>query len=360
MRLKENTLNLFKLIYTCYYSLLIALCALPASGQDSSALATWAQSLPKTDPPNRRYVADYHKDLTLRIFASRRFYQYGLYDKGFGENVKYTPNTPLSFGAGFNYRVLGLNVGFSPNFLNTTHQYGKTGFLDLQTHLYGRKLTMDLAFLHYRGFYMRNHLFTGGDPTLIYLRPDLRFNHFGFSAQYLANGERFSLRAAFLQNEAQLRSAGSFLLGGGFSLFGVNADSAIVPSGPQLNYFDDVQFTRSSVLSGLIHAGYGYTYVVQKHFFATLAVTAGVGINYTTLKDQSANRISSWGTDAVATLRLGLGYNTRLYFAGIHYQGSSQSSGTPILYARQQFGLGNWRISLARRIVLKKKLLGFY
>jgi hypothetical protein len=340
-------------------SLLCTLGATPLAAQNSS-LDLLSKKLPKTDPPDQAYVGDYHKDLTIRMFAGRRFYHYGLYDKGFGENVRYTPNTPLSIGAGFNYRVLGLNIGFSPDFLNNTHKYGQTGFLDLQTHLYGRKLTMDLAFLHYRGFYLRDNAFTGNDPAEVYIRPDLRFNHFGFSAQYLANGERFSLRAAFLQNEAQLRSAGSFLLGGGFSLFGVGADSAIVPKGPQTNYFDNLNFSKSTVISGLIHAGYGYTYVYRKHFFATVAATAGVGINQTKLKSKPGSSLSGWGTDAVTTLRMAIGYNTRLYFAGIHYQGSWQSSGSPIIYARQQYGMGNWRLSLARRLVLKKKLLGFY
>lgn len=347
-------------IHKCALLLFLILLSLASRAQDSTALALWAQKLPRTDPPNRRYVADYHRDLTMRLFSGRRFYQYGLYDKGYAQQLHYRPNTPLNLGLGFNYRVLGINIGFSPGFLNDTRKYGQTGFLDLQTHLYGRKLSIDLAYLHYRGFYAQNGPFTGNDPSFIDVRPDIRFHHFGFSAQYLLNGERFSLRAAFLQNEAQLRSAGSFILGGGFSFFGVGADSSLLPKGPQVNYFDDLNIVRSTVLSGLIQAGYGYSYVFAEHFFLTLATTAGLGINYSILKEDKTHRTASWGTDVVASLRAGLGYNSRLYFAGIHYQGNRQSSSTPIPYARQQYSMGNWRLSLARRLILKKKLLGAY
>lgn len=348
--------------HTCRTYLLVfgLLPALSAAAQDSSALATLVQKLPKAEAPNLQYVADYHKDLTLRFFSGRRFYQYGLYDKGFAEQLTYRPNTPLSIGAGFNYRVLGINIGFSPDILNNSGRYGRTGFFDVQTHLYGRKLNIDLAYLHYKGFYSNSNAFLGMDPGAVYLRPDLRFNHFGFTANYLVNGERFSLRATFLQNEAQLRSAGSFILGGGFSLFRIGADAALIPNTPQIRYFDEVPFTHSSVISGSVQSGYGYTQVLKKHFFITIAGTAGIGVNYSTLRENKIIRNAGWGTDIVGSLRMGLGYNSRLYFAGIHYQGSWQSSGTPILYARQQYGMGNWRLSLARRLVLRKKLLGFY
>lgn len=140
----------------------------------------------------------------------------------------------------------------------------------------------------------------------------------------------------------------------------MGADAPLIPDITQTGYFDDLSFTHTNVASGVLQAGYGYTLVLKKHFFITLAGTAGVGINYSTLKDQAFTERSGWGSDFAAALRMGLGYNSRLYFAGIHYQGSWQSSSTPISSTWQQYGLGNWRLSLARRLVLRKKLLGFY
>lgn len=113
----------------------------------------------QSETPDLQYVADYHKDVTLRFFSGRRFYQYGFYDKGFPKQLQYRPNTPMSIGAGFNYRLMGFNIGFSPNLWNNSRQYGHTAFVDLQTHLYTRKLNIDLAYLHYKGLYSNSYAF---------------------------------------------------------------------------------------------------------------------------------------------------------------------------------------------------------
>ncbi|GAA4455555.1 hypothetical protein GCM10023092_19410 [Rurimicrobium arvi] len=318
--------------------------------------------LPVPEPPNRKYIGDYHRDLTLRVFGARRYYSYGLHDKGFAYNPKYFPNTPFNIGAGFNYRVLGLNIGFNLPLINDTKEHGKTRFLDLQTHFYGRKLTMDVLFQHYRGFYMPEYNFlkdgTAQDP--VYIRPDIRFTNLGFSAQYLLNGKKFSIRAAFLQNETQLRSAGSPIIGGGVNLTRIAADSSIIPGNPsQDNYFDNLHFNRSSILSSQVHAGYGYTIVLPLHLFITAAVTAGIGVNFSSLNGPG-ERTQGIGTDAFSTARLGMGYNSRRYFAGIQYYGTLLSSSAPLIYTRQEFGAGNFRISFARRFTLKKNLIGIY
>lgn len=319
-------------------------------------------TLPVPAAPDRKYIADYHKELTLRTFGSRKFSNYGLYDKGFSENVLYRPNSPFNIGIGMNYRIFGINLGFNFPFINKTEVNGKTHFLDLQTHLYGRMLIFDVNLQRYKGYYMPNNAIINNDNNgEVYLRPDLSTLVIGLSAQYLFNGKKFSFRGAFLQNEVQLRSAGSPILGGAASNINIHADSAIVPLDLKYkDYFDDLHFRRSNVTSANIYFGYGYTFVLPAHLFFTAAGTLGVGVNYTTLNIKGGNELNGFGTDLYGTIRFALGYNSRRYYAGIHYFANLASSNTPIIYARQQFSSGNFRISIARRFTLKRKLLGFY
>ena len=319
--------------------------------------------LPSPEPPDKKYIADYHKEFTARIFGSRKTTTYGLHDKGFAQNVIYKPNTPFNVGVGFNYRIIGINLGFNLPIINDTKELGRTRFLDIQSHLYGRKLIFDVYLQFYKGFYLPNTtVLTNNNDGAHYIRPDLVTVNFGLSAQYLFNGKRFSFRGAFLQNEVQLKSAGSPIIGGTFNSVLIHSDSSVIPA--QLRYddfFNNVDYNSSKVISGGFHFGYGYTFVFPSNFFFTAAATLGVGVNHTTLRTRgSGDGMAGLGTDLNGTLRAGFGYNSRRYFAGVHYTGYATTSSTPIIYTSQQFGAGNIRISFAKRFTLKKKLLGFY
>lgn len=318
--------------------------------------------LPVPQAPDHKYIADYHKEFTARIFGSRKFTTYGLHDKGFPQNVLYRPNTPFNIGVGFNYRIIGINIGFNLPIINDTKENGRTRYLDIQSHLYGRKLTVDVYLQYYKGFYMPNTgILINNNNGQVYLRPDLRTLNFGLAAQYLLNGKRFSFRGAFLQNEVQLKSAGSPIIGGSISNISVRSDSSILPANLRYaGFYNDFDYNRSSVQNLGFNFGYGYTFVLPSQFFLTAAGSLGAGISYTHMSMKDGASLSGIGTDVNATFRIGMGYNSRRYFAGIHYLGTVSTSSTPIIYARQEFGAGNYRISLARRFTLKKKLLGFY
>ncbi len=319
-------------------------------------------TLPVPAAPDRKYIADYHKELTLRIFGSRKFSNYGLYDKGFAQNVLYRPNSPFNIGIGMNYRIFGINLGFNFPFINKTEVNGKTKFLDLQTHLYGRMLIFDVYLQSYKGFYLPNSaIINNSNDGKVYIRPDLSTLVTGISAQYLFNGKKFSFRGAFLQNELQLRSAGSPILGGTVSNVLIRADSSVIPENIRYqDYFDNLHFRQSNVFNASIFFGYGYTFVLPAHLFFTAAGTLGLGCNYTSMYVRGQSELTGMGTDLNGIIRFSLGYNSRRYYGGIHYVGNYSSSNTPIIYARQQFGSGNFRISIARRFTLKRKLLGFY
>jgi hypothetical protein len=329
-----------------------------AKGQRSSVIHNIGNWL-KTENDSS-YIEDHTQDLTVRLYGSRKYNYYDIVDRKQNQSILYRPNTPFNVGFGANYRFIGVNIGFNLPFINDTKKYGKTRSLDLQTHLYLRKLVVDFYGQTYKGYYIANSRgllngFTPGDPLPV--RPDIRALTIGLSTQYIFNDRRFSYRAAYLQNEYQKKSAGSFLVG--FDIFGsrMKGDSSLIPHNiSKENFFNNVNFYRTGVFSFALSGGYGYTYVYKQHWFATAAVTLSGGVNYTVLNQVGAKNLSGAGFQWNDNVRLSAGYNSARYFAGIHYVELITRSNSPVDQAYQRIGAGNFRVSFVRRFGLKKPI----
>ena len=185
------------------------------------------------------YIEDYTHDITFRIYGSRKYTNYNIVDTRRDKEVLYRPNDNFNVGFGANYKFLGINFGFNLPFINKDDEvYGRTHSLDLQTHIYLRKLIVDFYWQYYKGYYIapnENGLLTTagiaseeGKPLLI--RPDLHIRNYGIGMLYVFNDERFSYRAAYLQNDYQKKSAGSLILGGEIFSTKIDGDSSLIPT----------------------------------------------------------------------------------------------------------------------------------
>lgn len=160
-----------------------------------------------------------------------------------GDGQELSPNTPPRIGLDVSWKGLSLGGSLSvPGSTEPGHAV-TTGF-DLQLHEYARSLVADLFLQGYRGFYRE-----GGDASTDL--PDLEVYHAGLSLQYVANGERFSYRAAFDHSERQLRSAGSLLLGGGVHWTRIASDTFRIADSS----------TRVTDWQAGLDAGYAYNWV---------------------------------------------------------------------------------------------------
>lgn len=308
------------------------------------------------------YIEDHTRDITFRLFGSRKYTYFDIGDRGHKQKILYRPNNNFNIGFGANYKFLGLNIGLNLPFINNDDgKYGKTKYLDLQSHIYLRKLVVDFYGQYYKGYYIANpdELLTGQDEaTPLPKRPDLYNLTLGLSVQYLFNDKRFSYRAAFLQNEYQKKSAGSFIVGGQILGVSVKADSSLIPTNlARGDFFDGYRYYRTRIISGAANAGYAYTFVYRQHFFLTLSLTGGLGVNHTRLFLESGESLKDLGWQFNNTVRVSAGYNSSRYFFGIHYVDMATRSETPIHQRTYQtFGTGNFRVSLVRRFALKRDL----
>jgi hypothetical protein len=327
---------------------------LPLLGQN---VPNWFKSTADSN-----YIEDHTHDITFRLYGSRKYTYYDIVDTKTNRKIEYRPNSNFNVGFGFNYKWLGINLGFNLPFINDNDdKYGKTKYLDLQSHVYLRKLVIDFYGQYYKGYYLDNpkKVLRDYNPAMGFpLRPDLYNLDLGLSVQYILNDQRFSYRAAYLQNEYQKKSAGSFIMGGEIFAVKIKADSSLVPTNiADSSFLRDQHYYRTGIISAAINAGYAYTFVYQKHLFLTLSLTGGLGINHTTLYmvDGYTSRDGGWQLNN--TIRVSAGYNSTKYFAGIHYVSMITRSEMPIPHTFQTFGTGNFRVSLVRRFTLKGPII---
>src|SRR5690606_14076543 len=75
------------------------------------------------------YILDLTNNLTIRTYLANKTTRYVAGDYDFYRRLTYQANDNYNIGLGFNYKYIGLNLGFKLPFVNEdTKRYGKTRF----------------------------------------------------------------------------------------------------------------------------------------------------------------------------------------------------------------------------------------
>ena len=310
------------------------------------------------------YICSYTEELTARTFSSISFASISFQDQELDKDLKYGINSKLSFGLGFNYSVIGINLGVSPLGNSVSNEkYGKTKSFDFRMNLYGRKIIFDLYFMTHSGFYLSNPesiLADWPDESEVYpLRPDIELFSTGIVAQYIFNNKKFSMRATFVQNEWQKKSAGSFLVGGEFFYSHFKGDSSFIPS--QVDppeFLGGYHFDNSLSINLGANVGYSHTFVVKRHWFLAIGLSAGPQLSYSVIQEYGNNlskkKDITFGVNA--GLRTGFGYNSRKFYVGVFFINQNLYHNLSISKASSLFSTGIFKLNLAYRFTLRKPI----
>lgn len=220
------------------------------------------------------YIAPFKQELSIQASVSSKFLTLVQeYDAKNIRNYSLLPNTPVNIGLGFTWKNLSMSGSYGFQFLRDKSK-GRTKSFDFQYHYYARKFVVDLFLQNYRGY---NKVYEDDEDT--YIRAsDVQITQYGAHGMYVFNNRKFSYKAAYNLSEKQIKSAGGFLLGGGIFQSRIRSDSTLVLRNNK-NQQDNFQFGVSG--------GYGYTWVIKKHFFIAGSVTVGINIG--------ADRIDKFG-----------------------------------------------------------------
>lgn len=328
------------------------ICFLSPAAQGYAQQSESASGRARTET-DTAYVKAYDREITARLYLSQKYTSIQIPGSSTESSFRYRPNTTLNLGIGATYRSFSLNLAYGFPGLNGDHdQRGKTKYVDMQAHLYGRKLVIDLFGQFYKGYYVSPKDYIVGFPGF-YKKPDVRVKMIGGSAYYVFNNRKFSYRAGLIQNEWQTKSAGTFLLGGDVYYGVINSDSTLVPA-EIAGQFPQGAVKRIRFLNIGPGGGYAYTFVYRRNWFATGSLTINIPLDFVLENAYTGDR-NKTSISPNFIYRIALGYNSRrwIYTASL-VNGTVTSNGS---YNEGNYLIrtGNYRLTVARRFTLNRK-----
>lgn len=294
------------------------------------------------------YVEEQPEVLGLRLYFSKKYTDLVVYVPKEDRKYVYRPNSGNNLGLGFTHQKFTLNVAFPVPFLNQSRQKDWPFYLDLQSHIYPKKMIIDLFGQFYEGYTLSSDQLENSDED--YLREDLKLRQYGVNFNYLFFGEKISLQASFNQSMIQKRSAFSPFLG--FEIYGGNmkGDSLVIPSFEAQSNFN---FIKARYLQAGPNAGLAGTWIFGKGFFLTGVASANLSLG-----------LAEWENDVRIFRKVGViptfflrgfaGYNSRRFSVNANYilKNLELVRGGPF---EQAVNTGNYRINLVYKLNVSEK-----
>lgn len=247
-----------------------------------------------------------------------------------GPSIKgeaYLPNFIPRVGARVAWKDMGgmFTVGLPIFGKAEEERRGKSKQAGLTLNTYWRQNAFDFYYQHFKGFYVSDPFteLNPNKPARYPQMPDTAVTNIGLNWYYASRPERYSLKAAFDQNEFQLKSGGSWIFNPFFNHLEMYAGSQVIPGSSSNFTFPNLASGRFDSLG--MAAGYGYTYVKNK-IFATTQGTAGPGLQFQRIR-RTVGADSQTTTLAMKfNVNLAAGWNHTDYVAGLKVLLDSLSS----------------------------------
>lgn len=264
------------------------------------------------------YITSYAHQFTAKFLAISKINFFKITDKGNGSNARFRPDRRVNLGLGIAYKWFALDLAF--NFgIGENSGFKNSEAFDFQGSIFSSKQYISGSIQYYYGY--QYDAFNGvpkDDIPVEKTRDDIRTVSTVIQYLFAYSYDKFSLKAPFIQNEVQRKSAGSFLIGGRFQLFSVDADSSMIPVSAQ-GYFDEnahlVNLTGTSLV---VNFGYMYTFVYKEHLYATLGFIPGLGMNLGDFKSDYKEPFQTQLTTGFSIMS-SIGYNSAKFFGGIQF-----------------------------------------
>ncbi|MDP1622665.1 MAG: DUF4421 family protein [Bacteroidales bacterium] len=267
-------------------------------------------------PFDSNYLSGYTNLLTTRAFLL--FQNASMLINPADEKISkivYRPNVNLRIGiAGFwKWFGLGLSV-VNPIYKTDRNVYGKTTTLDLRVNAFGRAIAGEMFLQRYKGYYIASPARQDGTHFII---SDMRTFSLGLAGYWIYNAEKFSIRAAFIQNEGQKKSAGSLVVRPAFTYYRISSGHGIIPT----EIADAYQIPAANLITGGkfyslgLSPGYVYTLIFLKNIYITAALFPGVAAQFSSYTSEF-NQYSDFEFAFQLNGRFALGYNSDKWFLG--------------------------------------------
>lgn len=238
------------------------------------------------------YISSFNQDFSARSYIATKISGLDKMTKQEYIGLIYRINAPAGIGIGASWKNYSFAFSRRIWFLRDPEK-GKTNSLELQYYGYRRKFAYSLSLQQHTGFY--NEIMNSDGAYTTY--PKMKLHMYGGTFQWVFNNKKFSYKAAFNQNERQLKSAGSFLLGAAVYYTKLNTDT--------LKLFYNMESLHENIQFG-ITGGYAYSWVLGKSWFVTGSLDLGVNLGHNNPKQIFNEKMKIYPT---LNSRIAAGYN---------------------------------------------------
>jgi hypothetical protein len=262
------------------------------------------------------YVHKFPKNLSIEFTGTSDFNSMMIRSKSNEKKyLEYHPATPVNIGLKLDYSWLGVSLGLT-NFNKDQTEYGKTQKFDLTFYIYGRWMVSDLIFRRYKGFYADNpddSRFADKHPKF----PGLTHTFLNINMMYLFNSKKYSAKAAFTQNEIQLKSSGSPLFGIYLAYHNLIAPKVFLTEDYQSQFQSAGRFNHNLVSVTGFQVGYAHTFVILQDFKLAFLFNPVFGFELYYLRN-TLNKDKYFGVEGIVkwNYRLSFVYDKTWFYTG--------------------------------------------
>lgn len=264
------------------------------------------------------YIQNYGDQVALKVVGLTKINYFRVRDQTNKTSIKYRPTRDINLGLGMAYKFFAFDVTLGLG-LNNNSDLQDQRSIDFQARIFSSKQLISTTMQYYQGYRLSDVYGLSIQPNdSVVNREDIRTMNFGLQYMYAFNYTKFSMKAPFVFNERQKKSAGSVIVGATFSIYSLTSDSSIVPVelSPYLNSSTHLSSLNAFNLG--IRAGYMYTFVFAKHFFVTGSVIPGLVLNYGDYEVENGYKLPTTLNFSFNTMN-SLGFNGNRFFAGMSF-----------------------------------------
>jgi hypothetical protein len=303
-------------------------------------------------PHDSSFYTTYPKKITTRFYFSKKFNNITVPGSTDAHSFEYRPNTQLTTGVGLTLNTLSLNVAYGFGFMNNDDEKGKTKIIDLEGHAYPYKWAVDLLAIRYKGLHIDPKGYATNNENYYY-REDAIQLLLGIAAYRVVNYKRFSYNAAMIQSEWQKRSAGSFLYGGEMYYGYLKGDSSLIPA-VMAHDFNQAGIDKTQFFTIGVGAGYAYTLVLAKHFYAMGSLITNLDLHFT-MDHYGRDELKKNALQPSLIYKAAIGYNFNDWNISANFAGNTLWVKTPSVDQVYKYPIGNYRFIVAKRISANRK-----
>jgi len=255
--------------------------------------------------PTNDFIEIMEDKLSVKIDVNNDIESFNAIENGIEFEIK--PNIDYRAEVSVHYRFISFTLGFTPHVFTNFDKVnkGETKIFKFETDFYIKKWIQTIGYSQTKSFYSPDYPIPEDYPTDYLILDELKIYNFMGATRYRFN-PKYSLKAITTQTEIQRKSAGTFMPGLFYSF----------------NYIkNDETQQRLKTFNTTLTAGYLYTFVINRKFYASIGATPGVGIDFNKIE---AIDNEDTNTDTNVTLNfdghLGMGYNSANWFGGGYFK----------------------------------------